>query len=81
MNSMNCESWKQAINSELDSLKKLGVYVLVDKPKYFPLLKGKWIFVTNRLPDGSSSNTKPDTSRKAIYKFKVKITLKLFHPL
>ena len=53
MNSMNCESWKQAINSELDSLKKLGVYDLVNEPKEFPLMKGKWIFVTKRLPDGS----------------------------
>ena len=53
MKSMNCESWKQAINSELDSLEKLGVYDLVNKPKDFPLIKGKWIFVTKRLPDGS----------------------------
>ena len=70
MISMNCESWKQAINSELDSLKKLGVYDMVDKPKDFPLIKGKWIFVT-----------KPVMSRKAIDKFMVKITMELFHPL
>ena len=57
------------MNSELDSRKKIGVYVLVDKPKDFPLIKDKWIFVTNRLPDGSISNTKPVMSRKAIYKF------------
>ena len=58
MNSMNCESWKQTINSELDSLQKLGVYDLVDKQKDFPLIKGKWIFVTQRLPDGSISKHK-----------------------
>ena len=58
MNSMNCESWKQAINSEFDSLKKLGVSDLVDKPKDFTLIKGKWIFVTKLLPDGSISKHK-----------------------
>ena len=52
--SKECENWKQAITSELDSLKKLGVYDLVDKPEEFSLIKGKWIFLTKRLPDGST---------------------------
>ena len=55
MNLMNCGSSKQAINSELDSLKKHGGYDMVDKLKDFPSITGKWIFVTKRLPDGSNS--------------------------
>ena len=42
----------------MDSLKKLGVYDLVDKPKDFPLIKCKRTFVTKRLPDGSISKHK-----------------------
>ena len=58
MKSMNCESWKLGINSELDSVKNLCVYDLVDKQKDFPLIKGEWIFVTILLPDGSVSKHK-----------------------
>ena len=58
MKSMNCESWKLGINSELDSVKNLCVYDLVEKQKDFPLIKGEWIFVTILLPDGSVSKNK-----------------------
>ena len=58
MKSMNCDSWKLGISSELDSVENLCVYDLVDKPKDFPLIKGEWIFVTKLLPDGSVSKHK-----------------------
>ena len=58
MELVKSESWEQEINSELDLFKKLGVYDSMDKPKEISPIKGKWIFVTKKLPDDSISKHK-----------------------
>ena len=60
---------------------KPGVNDLVDKPKDFPSIKANGSLIQNENQMVQFQNTKPVMSRKAIHKFTVKITLKLFHPL
>ena len=40
----HCEKWKQAMKSEMDSLKENGVYEIVDRPLGKKVVKSKWVF-------------------------------------
>jgi hypothetical protein len=46
------ELWKQAIQSELQSLKENDTWMLVDRPKNQKILGTKWVFKTKRNADG-----------------------------
>ena len=63
MKSMNCECWKQAITSELGTLRKLDVYDLVDKSRELPLKKAKCSLL-QKTPEGSISQHKASYASK-----------------
>lgn len=44
MNSPDAPKWEQAMKEELDSLKKLGTWILVPRPKDVKPITAKWVF-------------------------------------
>lgn len=52
MSRPDAELWLQACEEEMNSLRALGVYKLIDKPEDRRLLKCKWVFKRKRNPDG-----------------------------
>lgn len=46
------DEWLAAMDSEIQSMHKNNVWVLVDRPSGVNIVSNKWIFVTKRKPDG-----------------------------
>ena len=52
MKSVNCQKWRAAMEDELLSMSKNGVWTLVDKPNGFKPIGCKWVFKTKRDAEG-----------------------------
>ena len=52
INSVEAESWDQAMQTEYDSLVENNTWTLVDKPKNKKVLPGKWVYKVKYGPNG-----------------------------
>jgi hypothetical protein len=53
VNKPNGQSWKKAVDKELDSLERAGTWDIVDKIEEGKEVGSKWVFKVKRLADGS----------------------------
>ena len=52
MASADAREWQQAMQEEMDSMKRLGVWKIVPRPKGTTTLKGRWVY-KNKLGDNN----------------------------
>jgi hypothetical protein len=48
----DADKWKSAMNDELESMAKINVWELVDRPTDTNIVSNKWIHKIKRFPDG-----------------------------
>ena len=68
-------SWKETVNSEIESILSNHAWELIDLPRGNKPLGSKWIFKRKMKDDGTLTNIKQDLLSKVLYKKKVLIIL------
>lgn len=58
MKSNDAKAWKEACDKEMKSIKDMGVWDIVDRPKNVPVVGGRWHFKLKLNPDGSVNKHK-----------------------
>lgn len=75
MSSSDSTFWKEAVNSEIESILNNHTWKLVDLPPENKPLGSKWIFKRKMKADGTIDNIRQDLWSKVIAKEKALITL------
>lgn len=58
MASPQCEEWRQAMDSEVQSLRDFQTFELVDRPKNKNVIRGRWVYTHKLNPDGTINKCK-----------------------
>jgi hypothetical protein len=79
--SLDADYWKEAINSEIDSIMSNGTWEVVSRPFGCKPIGCKWMFKKKLRPDGTIEKYKARLIAKGYNQKKEKISLTLTHPL
>lgn len=58
MKSEDAKEWRAACDKEMKSIRDMGVWEVVDRPKNYPVVGGRWHFKLKLNPDGSVNKHK-----------------------